>query len=374
MRCEDIREIISLYIDNELNEEESKEIEKHLKSCEECNREYEDLLTIKRLLSEAPQVELPNNFKEELHKKLVASVSIEDSESNETNNVIDFDERSNKVRKKKLNWKVFSGVAAALFLTVVSLSAIMNDIGMEDMPKMHMEEAAPEQDISFNMANEKAEYSGELAKQAPMDANEAEMDSYSLDAPVESEPELATSDDRADAIRSMEKKIILIEEMIIQVEDYDWTFGSIEKLISDKGGYIQSSNTTEKKADESSDEEALKTGNLVARVSNSEFDNVIGELTEMGTIVNDVTSSNDVTNEYNLASTELMNLELQEKEISEGIEAGETTYEGADAEKALTSVREEMVKIEANINRWDDLVELATIHINLEEVVLADTE
>ena len=132
MRCEDIREIISLYIDNELNEEESKEIEKHLKSCEECNREYEDLLTIKRLLSEAPQVELPNNFKEELHKKLVASVSIEDSESNETNNVIDFDERSNKVRKKKLNWKVFSGVAAALFLTVVSLSAIMNDIGMED--------------------------------------------------------------------------------------------------------------------------------------------------------------------------------------------------------------------------------------------------
>lgn len=372
MRCEDIREIISLYIDNELNEEESKEIEKHLKSCEECNREYEDLLTIKRLLSEAPQVELPDNFKEELHKKLVASVSMEDSGASEANNIVQLEERSKKVKKKKLNWKVFSGVAAALFLTVVSLSAIMdNNFRLGDMPKMHMEEAAPDQDISFNMAKEKANY-----KQAPMEANEAEMDGYTLEAPAESAPapEMATSDDKADAIRSLDKKIILIEQLIIQVEDYDWTVGSIEKLISDKGGYIQSSNTTEKKADENSDEEALKTGNLVARVSNGEFDNVIGELIQMGTIVNEVTSSNDVTNEYNQASNELMNLELKEKEISEGIEAGETTFGGANAEEALASVRADIVKVEADINRWDDLVELATIHINLEEVVLADTE
>ncbi len=372
MRCEDVREIISLYIDNELNGEERNEIIEHLQSCEECNREYEDLLTIKRLLSETPEIELPSNFKEELHKKLVESVLQEENKANENNDVIDFGKR---VNKKRLNWKVLSGVAAALFLTVVSISAIMdNNFSVGDKAEMHMQESAPEQDISLKMAEDNRSYSSELAKEAPMQANEEGMDNYSIEAPDESAPQMARNQNEAATIRGMYKKIILIEQMIIQVEDYDWTFGSIEKLISSKGGYLQSSNISEQKIDEGTSEESLKTGNLVFRVSNNEFDNVIGELAQMGSIINEVTTSNDVTNEYNEASTLLMNLELEEIAISEAIKAGEAKYGEIDSEKALAEVRSEIAKLKANISRWDDLVGLATIHIKLEEVVLEGSD
>lgn len=377
MRCEDIREIISLYIDDELNEEECNEIKKHLQSCEECNREYEDLLTIKKLLSEVPQMELPSNFKEELHKKLVASVSIEDNEENTNNGVIDFKEKSNKVsvNKKKFNWKVLSGVAA-VFIAVVSLSFLMeNDFRVKDAPEMEMqEELAQDKNMSFKMADEKANYSSELAKEAPLKAKEAEMDSYTLEAPAESAPGITSSEDRANAIRSLDKKVILIEQIIMQTEDYEWTFSSIQNIISSKGGYLQSSNTSDKVANENETDKTLKKGNLVVRISNGEFDNIVSELSNIGTIANEITSSSDVTKEYNEASNELMNLELQEKEISEAIAAGETVYGSEDAEKELTNTREEIVRLKADIDRWDDLVELATIHIDLEEVDIEGTE
>ena len=106
MRCEEIRGIISLYIDNELNEQDSNEVERHLQICEECNREYEDFLTIKKLLSETPQIQRPEYFKEELHEKLLKAVS---------------DQKTKKV-KKKINWRIFSGIAAAVFLLIISVA------------------------------------------------------------------------------------------------------------------------------------------------------------------------------------------------------------------------------------------------------------
>ena len=42
MECEKALELISLYIDGELNKEEQEEIIKHMEQCESCKKEYEN--------------------------------------------------------------------------------------------------------------------------------------------------------------------------------------------------------------------------------------------------------------------------------------------------------------------------------------------
>jgi hypothetical protein len=70
-KCEDLRELISLYIDDELSGDLLFEFEEHILSCENCRNELEDVKSVIALLNDAPEEDLPSNFKDELHKKLI---------------------------------------------------------------------------------------------------------------------------------------------------------------------------------------------------------------------------------------------------------------------------------------------------------------
>ena len=71
MNCDKTRELMILYMDNELEGEELKSFEEHLKSCESCRLELEEITRVIELCAEIPEEDLPETFKEQLHKKLV---------------------------------------------------------------------------------------------------------------------------------------------------------------------------------------------------------------------------------------------------------------------------------------------------------------
>lgn len=71
--CFEFKESISLYIDGELAADEGRLFEEHLGSCAECRSEYDEIVRIVGLCRDVQDVELPDNFREELHKKLVAA-------------------------------------------------------------------------------------------------------------------------------------------------------------------------------------------------------------------------------------------------------------------------------------------------------------
>ncbi|HEY9061591.1 MAG TPA: anti-sigma factor [Pseudobacteroides sp.] len=70
-KCEDIRELISLYIDGELKGDLLSEFEEHIRSCETCRNELEDVNSVIAMLNDTPEEDLPSNFKDELHEKLL---------------------------------------------------------------------------------------------------------------------------------------------------------------------------------------------------------------------------------------------------------------------------------------------------------------
>ncbi|MCX8130143.1 MAG: DUF4349 domain-containing protein [Clostridia bacterium] len=69
--CNEVIEILSLYIENELNEELCIELEEHIDVCSECRKELQELQQIANLCKSITEEELPENFKQQLHEKLV---------------------------------------------------------------------------------------------------------------------------------------------------------------------------------------------------------------------------------------------------------------------------------------------------------------
>ena len=71
MKCEQVREMLSPYIDGMTSEKENKIISAHLENCSQCQNELEHLRILCVALKNLPVPELPERFSEELHKRLV---------------------------------------------------------------------------------------------------------------------------------------------------------------------------------------------------------------------------------------------------------------------------------------------------------------
>ncbi|MFQ3548775.1 MAG: zf-HC2 domain-containing protein [Armatimonadota bacterium] len=70
MSCHHIFNLLSAYIDGELTGAQMLEVRRHLSDCEECRKEYEELLQTKQLLANLTFAMPKAGFADELCKKL----------------------------------------------------------------------------------------------------------------------------------------------------------------------------------------------------------------------------------------------------------------------------------------------------------------
>jgi len=71
-KCNEINELMSLYIDDQLDDNTRKEFEEHIDMCGSCREEFDALVKVVDLCNSIDEVELPEGFRDELHSKLVA--------------------------------------------------------------------------------------------------------------------------------------------------------------------------------------------------------------------------------------------------------------------------------------------------------------
>ena len=117
MKCSEIRELLSLYIDNMLEESLIDEVAAHIAACPECKSEYEELIAMTRMLKELPETKLPSDFDRRLHEALSAQTP-EAAAENEYQVV--------KVSKKKWRRKISS--ICAIFVVGIFVFAMYNNI------------------------------------------------------------------------------------------------------------------------------------------------------------------------------------------------------------------------------------------------------
>jgi hypothetical protein len=69
--CEEYKKLIPFYVDNEIEDDDRLRIEEHMKNCRNCLEEKDELMKIVELCRGIGDEELPENFNEQLHEKLL---------------------------------------------------------------------------------------------------------------------------------------------------------------------------------------------------------------------------------------------------------------------------------------------------------------
>jgi len=119
MKCNEIRELLSLYIDQMLDESQLKEIEEHLSVCETCRKEYNELKEMLGLLGQTEMIPVPDAFNFRLKKAL------KEEKQNMTDAGI-----IGKPLKKKSQWRILTSVAAVFAVGVLSFGLYRDVLGI----------------------------------------------------------------------------------------------------------------------------------------------------------------------------------------------------------------------------------------------------
>lgn len=349
MKCEQVREMISLYIDNELSKEEKIEFEKHIKGCKECYDEYLSILEVVKSINSIEELPLPEGFRDDLRIKL---------EENQ---------RANKNMRFKGISK-WTSVAAILVVGVIFLSAIF--IG---------------QYSPFNLMNSRSSMdSAESIEESGMvgTAQPSYTSDFAQDGAVEMEDELAqnTTPEEAQAIQedvdgesivlnneNMQEKIIYSANMTLQVKEYDKTYESLLQYVKDIDGFVQSSSSHNPEYNASRNGQHIREGYIFIRIPSKSFEDAIDVIEEMGNVRNKQISGENITSQYRDIEVELNNLEVQEERIVEIMKSADKVEDILEIERELNRIRTEINRRKTTLKNWDQLVDYSSIEINIRE-------
>lgn len=104
--CKKIQRLMSEYIDKMLDPEDKKEAKEHIGHCEDCKKIYSSLKSTVKQCHQLDTVPLPQNFEEELHKKLRSADSVKTAHI------------KTRPRSRGVPYAMISGAAACLVLFI----------------------------------------------------------------------------------------------------------------------------------------------------------------------------------------------------------------------------------------------------------------
>ena len=155
--CSDINELMTGYIDNELDSDRLRMFEEHLGSCESCRSDVEQIKQTVQYCKAISDEELPEGFMEALHNRLVeVKDSIETGDGPK--------EKSDFIKKRNRYIGIFSSIAAGLLVFVFLR-------GMTGNVKMDLTGAKAPENSSYSVADARAEEA--KAEAAPAESPKA---------------------------------------------------------------------------------------------------------------------------------------------------------------------------------------------------------
>ncbi len=339
MNCNEFNEMISLYIDNELNNIDRKEFELHLMKCEECRKSYEIMVNILKELKEEKETQLPKDYNENLRAKLI--------------------DVSNKRKKTRFNWKKYAAIAAGLIIITTSIS-VFDGIFNNTKDEM-MEDCGVTEETNFGVRGfeDKVQESTDGNIEDPQFTfNEDIM--LTTEADVQTQKNIKRDNNKA--------KIIKSARIYLDVEKYDETYNKVVSFIEDNRGYIEKSQTDYSVYSNVENEPSLKRGFLKIRIPPEKLTYVIKFLEEQGVVKSKNSSGENITSQYYDVENRVKNLQIQEKRLREILEKAEKVEDILRVENELRRIRTEIDSNIGTLKNWDNLVSMSTIEININEV------
>lgn len=109
MDCRVVQELISTYIDGELDGEKARMLEEHLESCQGCSQKLEHMKALVQMVGTFEEEELPDGFLDRLHARL---------EAKQVSGVV------SDRRRRFSGWIRLAGIAAAAAIFVLAIRVL----------------------------------------------------------------------------------------------------------------------------------------------------------------------------------------------------------------------------------------------------------
>jgi len=177
------------------------------------------------------------------------------------------------------------------------------------------------------------------------------------------------SGSKSDVPEENPEKIIYSGDATIETTEFEKSVAALEAMISDAGGFIQSSSVNGNNYyDNSRGYTSRRSASYTLRVPSEKFAVLMSSLSDIGNVPYTYTYTENVTAEYYDVQARLTALQAQEKRLLEMMEIAETVEDIITIEDKLTDVRYRIDSFQSSLNNWDRRVAYSTLNITVKEV------
>jgi predicted Zn-ribbon and HTH transcriptional regulator len=210
MNCNDVKELLSLYIDNMLEPNQMNTVTEHLSHCGACKKEYEELTQILSLLANIEVSPLPEAFDRRLRFELEKEAA-----------VMKKGKVTPLVKSKWRGWRRLSSIAAVFVVGLFSILLYNNldafnqyDLADTKTVKIASEDSSKE---SYNASKilqkeENPEIINEVVASGVESNLQAPLTNSMLEASPNTEPEVAVSNKASEEVPQMTMETTALSE------------------------------------------------------------------------------------------------------------------------------------------------------------------
>ncbi len=340
MKHEEIKELLPLYIDNDLTDQEKTILEHHLQECEECQEELKKYQENRELLLSLRKEKVPKNLVETVMNKF-------DQEIKEK-------EPTNKMDISLKRIKDFITSPVKVPAGVMGLAAVILIIAITGLP------AVFQNNNDFLSNNKTVDYYTEDYLAAPESFSTSDTTrSKALDS---SQQQSFNLSDTTNPNTDFEQKIIKTADLIIELSNIDNINNNIVSLIEGYDGYIANSRNWLNQYNQKSFWFEIK-------VPADNFNIVLEKLAgkEYGQLISRTVSSQDVTEEYMDLDIRLENLLSQEERYRQLLDKATGVEDMLKIENELTRIRTEVERLQGRKNYLDNRISFSTITVEFRQ-------
>ncbi len=164
-------------------------------------------------------------------------------------------------------------------------------------------------------------------------------------------------------------KIIYSASATVETTDFDDTVAKLEAMISQYGGFIESSSVSGNNYYHSSHGYASsRSAEYRIRIPSRDFGTVMNSLSTLGNVPYSNTYTENITSQYYDVQARLNAYRTQEQSLLDMMEKAETVKDLLEIQDQLTDVRYHIESLQSTLTNWDRQVSYSTISLSVQEV------
>lgn len=165
-------------------------------------------------------------------------------------------------------------------------------------------------------------------------------------------------------------KIIKNGQLQIQTKDFKKCVEDLIGKVQNLKGYVESSNISGNSFYNNGRD--TRSASLTVRIPQKHFDSFMNKPSEFGNIIQTSSDTKDITAEYVDTEIRLRSLKTRHQRLLELLKQSGSLKDLFTIEQELGEVTYEIEKLSGTLKQYDQLVDMSTIHIQIEEVYKLD--